>query len=174
MQNADVDQFQKTVDDLTPKLKTETYQKLRGYRSMVMACEKSAYWVVKFTGIINRLESRLAPAAIKLYEAKRTLGYKPQTNRTSVKWAPVWSKSKYDKYRELQNIPAKCDVRKVVLIWYNNRRQELRVFGMNPHCILKSLLGRQVSAVNMSVTSSPNGRTEYIITLKQYERASGR
>ena len=166
--------FQETVDDLTPKLKTEAYQKLRGYRSMVIACEKSAYWVVKFTGIINRLESRLAPATIKLYEAKRTLGYKPQTNRTSVKWQPVWSKAKYDKYRELQNIPAKCDVRKVVLIWYGKQRQELRVFGVNPNCILKSLLGSKVVTADVRVKDLKFDMIDYIFNLKQYERASGR
>ena len=67
------DQFQKTVDDLTPKLKTKEYKKLRGYKSYVKACERSAYWVVRFTKIIKGLEAKLVPLQTALAAAQTTL-----------------------------------------------------------------------------------------------------
>ena len=204
------DQFQKTVDDLTPKLKTKEYKKLRGYKSYVKACERSAYWVVRFTKIVKGLESKLIPLQTALAAAQETLflirtgseinvvtkkfirTVSPPTSSTinvkwqhtvkeiaklksigpkSKQWAPVWSKSKHDKYRELQNIPAKCDVKKVVLIWYGAARlPELRIFGFNPHCILKTL-GANINISDMPVITV-GSKNDYRITHSEYNRIS--
>ena len=205
------DQFQKTVDDLTPKLKTKEYKKLRGYKSYVKACERSAYWVIRFKKIIKGLESKLIPLQTALATAQATLfllrvelkrdvatkqftkplqpikldmanyNWQQAVKETaklksirpkSKKWVPVWSKSKHDKYRELQNIPAKCDVKKVVLIWYGEfRLPELRIFGFNPHCILKTLLGANVNISKIPVITV-GSKNEYRITHSEHNRIS--
>ena len=205
------DQFQKTVDDLTPKLKTKEYKKLRGYKSYVKACERSAYWVVRFTKIIKGLEAKLVPLLGALATAQTTLFLlrteseiitdtkkftttsqssksktinfnfqypvkketaKLKSNIKSNIWVPVWSKSKHDKYRELQNIPAKCDVKKVVLIWYGAARlPELRIFGFNPHCILKTLLGTNVNISDIPVITI-GSKNDYRITHSEHNRIS--
>ena len=205
------DQFQKTVDDLTPKLKTKEYKKLRGYKSYVKACERSAYWVIRFKKIIKGLESKLIPLQTALAAAQATLFLiranpvmgvttkkfttnlqSSKSKTTNVKWqhtvkeiaklksigpkskqwVPVWSKSKHDKYRELQNIPTKCDVKKVVLIWYGAARlPELRIFGFNPHCILKTLLGTNVNISDIPVITI-GSKNDYRITHSEHNRIS--
>ena len=205
------DQFQKTVDDLTPKLKTEEYKKLRAYRSYVKKCEKCAYWVIRFTKIIHKLETRVIPLRNALATARTTLylgklgaeinanvikvvkslqtvnlvttnddwlrtvkketaKLKSNTPKSKRRWAPVWSKSKYDKYRELQNIPAVWDVRKVVLIWYGDHMEpELRVFGKVTSHAVNGLLGPNTI---LPIIKTTRAKIDYQLTRKQYDQVS--
>ena len=92
--------------------------------------------------------------------------------RVSDDWKPQWSKSPRDKYRELQNIPEHWGATKVVLIWFGEDRQELRVFveqGRTTDFVMRGLLGN-LMADNQLIAHS-GVRREHRITLEQYEKA---
>ena len=87
-------------------------------------------------------------------------------------WHAQWSKAHRDQYRELQNIPNHWGARKVVLIWFGEKFQGLRVFGDHDalaDSMMEELfgLGSQVKA-----TSEEGGRFDFSLTREQYDHAS--
>lgn len=85
-------------------------------------------------------------------------------------WQPQWSKPKYSRFRELQNIPEHWKIERCVMVWRTADRQELRVFGAEG---MSLQMGSELLGPGPVVeTHSSPGRRDYMITRVQYEQAS--
>ena len=87
-------------------------------------------------------------------------------------WKPIWSKEKYDTYRELQNIPENWGVDKIVLIWWGDTRQDIRVF-LNRDVSVTLMLTELMGVSDLPEITSGDGRRDYGLTRTQYDKATG-
>lgn len=95
-----------------------------------------------------------------------------ETPEAAGPWAPRWSKEKHSKYRELQNVPEHWGAKKVVLIWYGQEKQELRVFETPGGLASEMMLTELVGPGTLIDRSHAGSRWDFTLTPDQYEHAS--
>lgn len=88
-------------------------------------------------------------------------------------WLPTWSKLPYAKYRELQNIPEHWEMRKVVLIWFGEHTQTLRVFSLQRNGYQTIALIELTGSGDLKEINKREGRWDFALTREQYDVAAG-
>lgn len=87
-------------------------------------------------------------------------------------WRAVWSKEPYDKYRELQNIPDHWELRKVVLIWFGDGSQRLRVFSLQRGGYQTKALIELTGNGDLLEVNAREGRWDFVLTREEYDAAA--
>ena len=104
----------------------------------------------------------------------QTSNRRDSRERPAPSWHPQWDRPPKSKFRELKNIPPEWGVRKVVLIWRGEDRQELRVLadannGDAAQWAWNALLGSDYP----SLKKTSVGRLDFHLTREQYDKAGG-
>ena len=86
-------------------------------------------------------------------------------------WYPRWSKKPFAPFRELQNIPADWEMRKVVLAWRDGEPQYLRVFSSQQEGYQTKALIELTGSGDLEELGFYNNRWDFAITREQYDRA---
>ena len=96
-----------------------------------------------------------------------------ETLERPVAWRPVWSKTPYAKYRELQNIPNHWEMRKVVLIHFSDDNLRLRVFSLQRNGYQTIALMELAGSGDLTELNYREGRYDFALTREQYNKAAG-
>ena len=87
-------------------------------------------------------------------------------------WQPEWSKKPMAKWRELQNTPPEWRVNKVVLAYFGEGRQEMRVFApltADAREAVRQLTGKR----GQHLIRHEGSRHHFVLRGAQYEQAAG-
>ena len=162
----------------------ETYRGHSGHRDLIANRKKMEGWLARDRPKLKQGTAELADCRERLAAAKAHLDPSPTpppanaatatgTATAGLGWRPVWSKQPLAKYRELLNIPERWDMRKVVLIWFGEDRQELRVFSLQQDGYqTRALIELTGSGDLVELSGGRGAKWDFALTREQYDNAA--